>query len=88
MMSLVAFLFAVNGYSQSSEPIIIYDPIVQKNFDYPAKPVIRSATLPHSETSIFYNTAVTNNKYSVEGFTILKPNLKFNGETQNKMSLL
>lgn len=80
MLSLLAFFFVANGYSQSSEPIIIYDPIVSKNFDYPAKPVIRSVTLPHSQTSIFSNTAVTNNTYSIEGFTILKPNLKFNGE--------
>lgn len=84
MMSLLALFFVMNGYSQSSEPIIIYDPIVPKNFDYPAKPVIRSATLPHSQTSIFYNTAVTNNTYSIEGLTILKPNLKFNGETQEQ----
>ena len=37
---ILAFLVSTAN-AQSKEPISIYDPIVERNFDYPAKPIIR-----------------------------------------------
>ncbi len=44
VLSVIIVLQASTVHAQTKEPVSIYDPIVERNFDYPAKPIIRYNT--------------------------------------------
>lgn len=44
VLSVIIVILASAVHAQTKEPVSIYDPIVERNFDYPAAPIIKYNT--------------------------------------------
>lgn len=79
VLTFIIILCSVIGYSQTTDTIAIYDPVVRRNFDYPVKADIRYNNpahdyyaAPQSQTTISYGSLKRDNSIPLQDNLLLK----------------